>query len=518
MILVIGSLISLVLPLVIGWSPHPKLLLISFDGFRYDLLNATMCPNIFKWAARSSWFVNGVRSQYITYTAPNHMSIVTGLREQYHGIVSNYFWDTATGKFFDYFNSTRQQGVVNASLDPSWYLGEPIWLTNEKANSTRHSASFYWPNGEAPFPSAPHKPLIHKAWAGVGNVSVWMNDVDKIIEVFSNDATPVNFVSWYIAEPDNTLHGNGFYNGELRKVVKELDKAFGYLIAKLHDSGLEDSINVILTADHGHAEIQGAKNVMCVRDYIVDEGYDLGDHMIYPHNDSIAQQIYQNLTKAVRDHGYKVNVHLKENIPKQWYYSNSSRIGRIVIEPEVGWAASLNCKTEKLLKTYAPGNVKFNSSTHGMDPDRKEMRAFLIIGGPSVLSGQRFEEIPENIDLYGFMCHLLDIDPAPSNSSLEILSKVLRTTKQISLSVPGMTFESSAFFVLIIPSACAVMMFMVYACRRTIMSENSDWTWSQKGYRPLIMNTVDAEQTNPSSVPTPGKVTSHREDTSEDEF
>ncbi|VDM67733.1 unnamed protein product [Strongylus vulgaris] len=212
------------------------------------------CPNIFKWAVRSSWFVNGSRSQYVTYTAPNHMSIVTGLREESHGIISNYFWDTATGNF-DYFNSTRQQGVVNASLDSSWYLGEPIWLTNEKADITRRSASFYWPNGEASFPSPPHKPYMYKQWTGFGNLSTWMSDVDNIIEMFNSRENPVNFVSWYIAEPDHTLHGNGFYNGELRKVVSKLDKLFGYFIAKLRDSGLEDHVNVILTADHGHAEV-----------------------------------------------------------------------------------------------------------------------------------------------------------------------------------------------------------------------------------------------------------------------
>ncbi|VDM66663.1 unnamed protein product, partial [Strongylus vulgaris] len=181
------------------------------------------------------------------------------------------------------------------------------------------------------------------------------------------------------------------------------------------------------------------------------------------------------------------------NIPKRFYYSNSSRIGRIVIEPAVGWAASLSCKTEKLLKTYAPGNVKFNSSTHGMDPGRKEMRAFLVIGGPSVISGKRYEEIPENIDLYQFMCHVLGVPPAPSNSSLVILSKALRAN-QIILQTPGMLFESVAFFVLIIPSACVVILFMIYACRHTILNDNFTWVWSQKGYRPLNMNTIDVEQ------------------------
>ncbi|ETN71519.1 type I phosphodiesterase / nucleotide pyrophosphatase, partial [Necator americanus] len=213
------------------------------------------CPSIFKWATQSSWFVNGSQSQYVTYTAPNHMSIVTGLHEVDHGIVSNYFWDTATNRFFDYFNSTRKEGVVNASMDSSWYLGEPIWLTNERSGNMRRSASFYWPNGEVSFSTPPHKPWIYKQWEGFRNLTQWMADADAIIDLFTSDENPVNFVSWYVAEPDHTLHMNGFYNGELRKKIRQLDQLFGYFIAKLHDSGLENTINIIFTADHGHAEV-----------------------------------------------------------------------------------------------------------------------------------------------------------------------------------------------------------------------------------------------------------------------
>ncbi|KAK6017450.1 type I phosphodiesterase / nucleotide pyrophosphatase, partial [Ostertagia ostertagi] len=225
-------------------SPHPKLLLISFDGFRYDLLNATWTPNIYKWANRSSWFVNGVRSQYVTYTAPNHMSIVTGMHEQDHGIVSNYFYEPENGKFFDYFNLTQKEGVVNKSLDTSWYKGDPIWLANERFEASRRSVSFYWPSGEASYSKPPHKPSLYREWRGYRNLSAWMTDVDDIVKLFTDEKDPINFLAWYIAEPDHTLHKNGFYNGELRKIIHQLDELFGYLVARLQDTGLENIVNV----------------------------------------------------------------------------------------------------------------------------------------------------------------------------------------------------------------------------------------------------------------------------------
>ncbi|KAK5983618.1 hypothetical protein GCK32_004167 [Trichostrongylus colubriformis] len=477
-------------------SPHPKLLLISFDGFRYDLLNATWTPNIYKWANRSSWFVNGVRSQYVTYTAPNHMSIVTGLHEPDHGIVSNYFYDPATGKVFDYFNSTQEAGVVNASLDMSWYKGDPIWLTNERSDSSRRSVSFYWPNGEAPFPQEPHKPSLYRAWKDYRNLTQWMGDVDDIVNLFTDDKDPINFLAWYIAEPDHTLHKNGFYNGALRPMIHQLDELFGYLVAKLHDSGLESELNVILTADHGHAEIQGAKNVMCLREYITSEGYVLGDHMMYPESEELAFELYHNLSTAARTMGYKVKIYLKENIPDKFFYKNSTRIGRIVIEPEVGWAASFSksCTRKKLLETYGPGKIKFNSSSHGMDPDRWEMRAMLAMGGPSFIPGKKITDIPNNIDLHSLMCYLLAIEAAPNNAGMSVVSQAI-LVKTTGLPHVDTSFsESLAFTFLIIPSACIVVLFMVYICRNTVLSDNPKWMWTRGQYRPLHMDIFDAER------------------------
>lgn len=73
-------------------------------------------------------------------------------------------------------------------------------------------------------------------------------------------------------------------------------------------------------SDHEYAwcsrtvQIGGPENVMCLREYITSEGYDLGDHMIYPHTDELALELYNNLTNAARTLGYKVNVYLKEVI------------------------------------------------------------------------------------------------------------------------------------------------------------------------------------------------------------
>jgi predicted AlkP superfamily pyrophosphatase or phosphodiesterase len=73
-------------------SSPPLLLLISFDGFRWDY------PDIYKLPNFYSIFKRGVRVKHIdnsfaTVTFPSHFTMVTGLYEESHGIVANEIYD-----------------------------------------------------------------------------------------------------------------------------------------------------------------------------------------------------------------------------------------------------------------------------------------------------------------------------------------------------------------------------------------------------------------------------------------
>ena len=97
-----------------------RLLLISFDGFRWDYLETykEQTKNIQKLAnlgLRAKW----TRDQYITKTFPNHWTIVTGLYEESHGIINNQFWDPKFNETFIYSN------------DNKYWSGEPVWKTFE---------------------------------------------------------------------------------------------------------------------------------------------------------------------------------------------------------------------------------------------------------------------------------------------------------------------------------------------------------------------------------------------------
>src|SRR5690348_15981075 len=79
--------------------PAPTVILVSFDGWRWDYHLRAAVPNLRRLMAR------GVRAEgripsFPSKTFPNHYTIVTGLYPGHHGIVANNIWDERTGRMF----------------------------------------------------------------------------------------------------------------------------------------------------------------------------------------------------------------------------------------------------------------------------------------------------------------------------------------------------------------------------------------------------------------------------------
>ena len=100
----------------------PLLLLVSFDGFRWDYLlkakNSGKSTSNFDNLIQNGVFVEeGVKNVYITKTFPNHFSIVTGLYEENHGIVANNFFDPGKNEEIAINNHTTEIYWFNNGSD-----------------------------------------------------------------------------------------------------------------------------------------------------------------------------------------------------------------------------------------------------------------------------------------------------------------------------------------------------------------------------------------------------------------
>ena len=141
MILMMMMMTMAVIGEVVGEGTPTRVVLMSFDGFRYDYLDRpeASLPNMRALAE------NGVRSEIVpVFPAkrfPNEYTLVTGLYAEAHGIVSDSFYDEEHN---DTFDMSRTESFW-------WEQGEPIWVTAERQNVT--SAAYFWPGSEVRFGS-----------------------------------------------------------------------------------------------------------------------------------------------------------------------------------------------------------------------------------------------------------------------------------------------------------------------------------------------------------------------------
>ena len=76
--------------------------LVSLDGFRYDYPQEWGAPNIAELARTGATAPDGMLPSYPSITFPNHVTLVTGLYPEHHGIVSNVFYDPVRRELYSY--------------------------------------------------------------------------------------------------------------------------------------------------------------------------------------------------------------------------------------------------------------------------------------------------------------------------------------------------------------------------------------------------------------------------------
>nr|CAG31819.1 hypothetical protein RCJMB04_11m23 [Gallus gallus] len=301
-------------------SSAPRLLLVSFDGFRADYLETYSLPHL-QELIEDGVLVKQVTNAFITKTFPNHYSIVTGLYEESHGIVANDMYDPDAKKKFSQFNDS----------DPFWWNeAVPIWVTNQQQRNGT-SAAAMWPGTDVRINNT--TPQFFMKY----NFSVTFEErVEKIIRWLNSSDPVVNFATLYWEEPDASGHKYGPDDTEnMRRVLEQVDQHVGFLTGKLKASGLWDTINVIITSDHGMA--QGSPKKLIVLDNCIGRGnYTLIDRSpvaaVLPKNNK--EYVY-NLLKQCDDRHMKV--YLKEEIPDRFHYRHNKRIQPIILIADEGW-------------------------------------------------------------------------------------------------------------------------------------------------------------------------------------
>ena len=79
-----------------SFAAEPTVILISFDGTRPAAVEKL--PGFARIEAEGAW-ADSLRPSFPANTFPNHVTLVTGVSPDRHGIVNNGFYDPARGLF-----------------------------------------------------------------------------------------------------------------------------------------------------------------------------------------------------------------------------------------------------------------------------------------------------------------------------------------------------------------------------------------------------------------------------------
>ncbi len=213
----------------------PTVIMISLDGTRPVDVDRETLPTLVDLAA------GGVQARGLVpatpaNTFPSHVTLVTGVEPNRHGLVNNFFIDPDRGMF-------KKRDI------PSWIEVEPLWSWLEARGVA--TASYHWVGSEGRWPAG-HAPTHWKRFSSstpplkkVKTILAWLDLEDP-------GERPRFITSWFPGA-DHVGHRDGPGSATARAALAKQDTAFAALRDGLQQRGLLASTTVIVVSDHGMA-------------------------------------------------------------------------------------------------------------------------------------------------------------------------------------------------------------------------------------------------------------------------
>jgi alkaline phosphatase D len=375
-------------------------ILVSLDGFRYDYPAKYGAPHIQAMAKDGASAPEGMLPSYPSLTFPNHLSIVTGLYPEHHGIVANSFFDP---------NRTPEQGQTyvytqsKTNGDGSWYGGTPLWVLAEQQGM--RSACLFWPGSEAEIQGK--RPSYYLKYDDK------LDDAKRVDQVIAWLGLPPeqrpHFITLYYSNVDHAGHAYGPDSDEVRAAVHHVDDMIGYLQTKL--AALKLPVDLIVLADHGMVTLKG--DPIDLSTFADLSGVHTEGSLIYAKDDADAEKIYQQF-KAHADPRF--SVYRRADVPEHLHFNSNPREGDPVVVPN----GPYTFRTKPF--TALAGSSTLHGG-HGFDPSTMpEMKAIFFANGPDIKHGVKLPPF-ENVNIYPLIAELLDLRAPIGDGNAKVLAK-----------------------------------------------------------------------------------------------
>jgi predicted AlkP superfamily pyrophosphatase or phosphodiesterase len=384
----------------------PYLVLVSLDGFRHDYLTKYDAPQL-KAIAQQGVQAESLIPGFPSSTFPNHYSIVTGLYPSHHGLVSNTFFDPASGEKY-------QIGDREKVENGRWYGGTPIWVHAEQQGM--RSASYFWVGTEADVQG------VHPWQYFKYNKHVkYKERVKQAIEWLNMppEARP-HFIMLYFSLVDTEGHRHGPDSKEVKEAVEEVDKVIGTLWKKLQK--LDLPINLMVVSDHGMVAVKRDQPIYL--NALTDlENYEVASssgviHLLYA-RDKDSLRIEKTLTELREKAEGRYVAYRADNMPAHLHFDTGERRGDIVVYA---------------LAPYVFGTPirKPSPGAHGFDPyQTKDVHGIFYAIGSHFKSQVRLGSF-ENVHVFPAIMEILQLayEPEAIDGTIRAIGPALKLSDQ----------------------------------------------------------------------------------------
>jgi predicted AlkP superfamily pyrophosphatase or phosphodiesterase len=372
-------------------------IVLGFDGFARRYLDSDSAPALHAFARGGVTTRFGMIPSFPTVTFSNFYTLATGLYPDHSGIVNNRFYDPAYDSGFVYKDPIAHEA--------HWWGGEPIWVTATKQGA--RAATMFWVGSDAAIEG-----VRPSRWHSYDHAVEFSARIDTLLAWLDLPAAQrPRLLMGYFEEPDLQGHKHGPDGAETRQAVLRVDSALARLVSGLQARKIYDSVDIVIVADHGMAEISPERVVYL--DDVVDSAsvnvVNLTPNLMISARDGDTNALLARLKKLRH-----LSVWKKENVPARLHYGTSPRITPIVGVADAGW----------MIK-WRHGKPYGDRGEHGYDNAVPDMRALFLARGPDFRSGSTIAEFP-NVDVYVLLARLLGITAVPNDGTLAPFVPVLR--------------------------------------------------------------------------------------------
>jgi predicted AlkP superfamily pyrophosphatase or phosphodiesterase len=384
-------------------SDKPLVILISYDGWRWDYDRKAPTPNLQRLMAR------GVRAEglipaYPSKTFPNHYTIVTGLYPGHHGMVANTIRDPATGRVFVRSNPKEV-------ADPMWWGGDPIWNVAQRGGLL--AGTMFWPGSEAPVGG-----MRPRYWREYDERVSPLARVDQMLTWLDLPvAERPSLMTLYLNEVDEMGHFYGPDSPQVRDAIAATDAYLGRLTGGLERRGLLAAANIVIVSDHGMAPTHRSRTI------VVDDYVPLSDIQIVDINPTLGvvpaagkvEPVYRALSKAHPN----LKMYRREETPLHWQFRDQPRVPDVTGVADEGWVVLRRADAQEYWKRSDSGGQ------HGYEPTSEAMRGIFVAAGPAFKQGTRVPAF-ENVHVHNMLARALRVTPARNDGDPAVADRVMR--------------------------------------------------------------------------------------------